>query len=461
MKSLQPGIFAYILLGMLLLSISLATTQTQAQVQGPSGTRNPTELELIARLNTWRLKENLMPLRINPVLNSLAARQVEFLMTQNSIETASIHVGSRGELPPQRAQSSPFNWPVYGTRDQINIGEIAAIGTVESAVGFWSGSDVHRRTVTNGSYHEVGIASAKRSNGTLFIVVFGSRPNILPALVNPLTQSIYLSNESYRWAQATTAIKQANTIQIFDELGRPLTRAAIPWQPEISLPQGLGERLFILTSDGSNSIMTEIRLTQDLVVLPDTLQQIRSNPSPTASTRQTAALAATPVPSTTPTQQVSGFLATNTPAGIVSSPVPSATAMPSATTAPASRVANLRLVYDSRSLSIINISSGPLDISQLSIGNAERRLESSRWGRVNSSLNLTRMPNGYCLQVWPWTVSSAPRPEACRLVAAAINIDPAQTFWLTGSFDIRRNGEILATCKPDAGLCEASLPVQP
>ena len=210
-----------------LLLLLIASIGVQAQEQTPE-----LALEIVANINDWRIDEGVWPLKTNPTLEAMALDQATYIASLSDLPN-DLHEGRRGLHPQERALVEPFNWPHYELEAQIAIGENAGIGSVRSAMNFWRGSSLHTRTALNPAYREIGVAAVPRGRDHVFIVVFGSRPNVLPALADPREPgTIFLSNEEFVYASFFDSIQTVSEIRLFDADGRPLTDAPVEWARE-------------------------------------------------------------------------------------------------------------------------------------------------------------------------------------------------------------------------------------
>lgn len=397
--------------------------------------------ELIAELNAWRLEEaDLWPLRPNPLLTTLAVRQAQYVLSLPDIPD-DVHTGPGGSTPPDRARAA--GWPVYGRPEQIAIGEIAQVGPdVDNAIAYWQGSDVHHRTAMNPAYREVGVAVLPHKFGHLFLVVFGARPNVLTAFADPRTQQLYLSDERFPGAARSAEwLFRASEVRLFDEDGRPLG-GWMPWRLVLPLPDAGGNHLFVAYRNATQETLAAVHLDRDLALLPAAVAVAAAPPSPTAaaavSTQPSSALAAPVLPSPTPR--------------------PPAASVPVATPTPSS-VTDVLLVYDNRSLSLVNVSGKLLDLTPLVIAGEGQSLALTRWQTPWLSGSLTAFPSGDCVQVWAWTeASDLPQPGICRFRRSVINVAPGERFWTAGAFALRLGDAVLATCPGGMGTCTADLP---
>lgn len=443
-KNTMRRLFAALLL-LTLMAVALPPRAASAQ----TGTSPTTAL--IAALNDWRIDQGLWPLKVNPTLEAMAVAQAEYLLTLPELpEGGAIHTDARGQDPRGRAPQPPYNWPTYGRTDQIAVGEIAYVGRQADALNFWLNvSALHRNTVANPAYREIGVAALRHPFGYLYIVVFGGRPDVLPALVDPVAGRLYLSNERFAGARSGTWIREADRIRLFDADGRPLSRDWQPWQLSLPVPPGVGDRMFIQYTDGTLTTLAEVHLDETIALLPDTLAAV----SPASTTAAPAIL-----PAATSAPAGSAVLPAATPvtAGAAATPVPASTPTqaPTAVTQP-----DILIAYDSRVLAIVNTSGRALNLTGLELHYSGSVLPAMRWQTQWLSAPLVAFPSGDCLQIWSWSeTGTLPPPPQCRTPRSVINTAPDRLFWATGSFEIVWQGAVLATCEARAGQCVASLP---
>lgn len=379
--------------------------------------------EILGLLNEWRLSLGLTPFRLDETLEAMAIYQANYLVTLRTIpDGPDIHKGRGGEGVKERALFDQFNWPYYGRPEQMQIGEIAAVRTAAGAITFWKSSSPHRRTVTNPAYREIGIAAFRRGAGYIYVAVLGARPSVLPALADTENGRLYLTNERSGYAaQQQPWMHTADRVRLFDAEGRPLNDDWIPWQETIDLPKDAGDTLYVLYTDGSAESLSEVDLTIDVVVLP-------------------------------------GYEPPPDPALAL---LPAATAAPTATPEPPRP--EILLVYDGRSLSIINNARRALDLYGLEVAGSQARLPLTWWLNApgaDENFELFAFPPGDCVQAWSFTETNAPRkPAECRVRRAGRSqLTRGQFFWLEGSFDVLLDGNVVGTCEAEAKRCEVDLP---
>jgi hypothetical protein len=295
---------------------------------------------------------------------------------------------------------------------------------------YWESSSIHRQTALNPEYREVGAAALMDDDaGYLYIVVFGSRPGVLPAVYHPENDQIYLTRETYRWAAGGDWMHTPESFRLFDAAGRPLSKEDQPWQPSIARPAGSGDQLTILYSEGD-------ALTVATVLLPESLGL---EPVAVALEPTTAPIQPTIMPTRPPAQ------------------APDATpTRPSATVAAASSnsaSAGVTLIYNARSLTLVNTGSNPVNVAGWQYSGSGSTLNFSRWTQF-SPVALERLGSGQCLQAYSWNEAASPAaPSECRNVAAVVTLAPDKLFWTQAAFQVRQGDSVLVTCEPGAGSC--------
>lgn len=377
-------------------------------------------LEVLGLLNEWRLEEGLLPFKMNPTLEAMALYQAQYVISLRVTPNgAAMHVGRNGEGILERALFDQFNWPYYGRPERITIGEIAAVNSAEDALAFWHTSPPHRATVTNPGYREIGVAALPHPFGHLYVAVLGAEPDVLPALVHPETGELHLSNELSRYATWNTWIQEVTEVRLFDGQGRPLQRDWIPWTETMELPDDVGDKVYVLYTDGNVEVMSEVDLVRDIIVLP-------------------------------------GHYPPPDPALLIQL-TPQATLAPTATLEPPRP--EVLILYDNRSLTVVNQSRLTLNLGYLELEGAGMTLPMTTWSDVGNA-NIYQFPAGDCVQAWAGGEFNAPRkPDECGVRRSArSNLRPNQLFWLEGDFTVLDDGQVVATCQLGARRCEVDLP---
>jgi hypothetical protein len=195
--------------------------------------------------------------------------------------------------------------------------------------------------------------------------------------------------------------------------------------------------------------------TSTQTLLPPTSTPL---PSPTATRTlvPTDAIVATiiaPVPTNPPA----------TPAPTNANPVQTfatSTPQPLPTATPTTPPPDIRLLYDDNSLTLLNVSGGVLNLSNLVFESSSGRLEAQRWNIDALSQPLSGFTDGDCLQVWELDVTALSAPAACDTRHAWIMVNQAGQFWQNAdSFTVRNGTQRVGFCDAAAGVCDVNLSV--
>jgi uncharacterized protein YkwD len=457
-QHLQPLVFGLVVaLGL------LGSTPVRAQDQPSS-----LALQVIARINEYRLLQGLNPLVPDARLEAMSRDQAHYILSLPDIPDGdAIHDDAQGRTPRERALLAPYHWETYGSDVQIVIGQNAAIGSVSYAMNFWKNSTIHNRAMLNAVYREIGVWAEPYRSGYLFLVTFGARPNELPVVVDPTNDRLYLTNEYYMRGTGDW-LRQAKTIRLYDAAGDLLTEA-IPWQSTLDLPAHRGDRLSVVFDDGTRQLTREVDLTRDIVILPDTLVLVEglavaaastSTPTPVPTSPPAAAtLAPTPTPPPAQPTPTSLAAATLAPTPTLPPAQPTPTLIPSTATPVVTPAApDLLIIYDTRSLTIYNSTDLRLDLSQFAVSGSGKTFTATRWTKV-APVALDQYPPQGCMQIWSWfETSDPPTPSVCSYLLSYITVAPADLFWINAEFHVYQGSTLLATCPAGSGVCEVVLP---
>jgi uncharacterized protein YkwD len=427
---------------------SIPPTSTPTPEPEPTETPGPTPLpydyqtlETIAKLNHWRLVEGLWPLRINDTLSEAAADQADYLLSLSSWPD-DVHVGREGEGIHERV-TRRFGWPYYNNDQQVAAGEITYVGAnLDAALAFWVSSPIHNATATSEGYREIGVAVRDHPWGHLYVVVFGSRPNVLTALYEPLSGLVYLSSERYRWAPGGDWILDVLDVGIreADETETDPNHE-FPWQLYLRAPEDDASRFSVAYSDGVHQVVVDVDRGVDVAWYPDNL------PTETAEGATAGAETPTPAEGEAETGDEAAGEATEEP-----------TAESTSTPEPATAAGALRIGYDAHSLYILNTSDAPVDLTGLTIEGGGMSLPATRWETQWLTAPLSAFPGSDCLVVHAWDQADPGQPPGCRYRRAVILVPGTDTFWGEGDFDIQWNGETIAQCEAGGETCEVTLP---
>ncbi|MEO8392747.1 MAG: CAP domain-containing protein [Chloroflexota bacterium] len=439
---------------LLVFSLSLIVQPAAAQVLPAAQDDDPAAQEIIKTINTWRIAQGLWPLRENATLDKMALDQANYVLSLPTMpQEGALHLGKFGEAPPARANLPQYAWPPYGTAQNTAVGEIAYTGyNAVAAQHFWDGSPIHHRTALSPAYREIGAAAIPQRWGHLYFVDFGARPNVLPAIADMTDRTLYLTNERYTYARSPW-IRNVLKVRLFDADGRPLDSDWETWQPEIHLPVEAGSSLYVEYLDESGV----------MVLAPVSLTGATNTPAPTQNPSAVPTLVPTTMPTATPLQVVinNPTAAPTRAAGVAATPVP-ATAVP--TTAPTAApvttaTTSVLLVYDAKSLTLLNSTLAPINMSGVVFVGQTSTFAAARWSTQWLSGTLTALGGNNCLQVWSWLEKNAvDKPTSCRSRRSALTVAPEQLFWKQGDFQVMWGQTTLASCRAAATQCAFALP---
>lgn len=409
--------------------------------------------EVLAQVNEWRVGQGLWPLAVNPTLEAIAFAQASYILPLLSsvADESAYHLDAQRRNPRQRGLAA--GWPTYSANpEHIEVGENAGVGTLKFVVDFWKGSDIHRKAALSNTYREVGVAALPRAKGGfLFYMVFGARPGVLPALVTGDGTKLYLTEEKSRYAGTLTS----TWVRVLDAVGNPLTDT-LNWRAQLELPVGAGDTVAVLYNYGTNQTTTTVNRVQSIALLPGTLGQVTTAVQVVAATATplTVVVQPTVVPVQPTTVPAQGVQPTPAPAQPTAAPV-QPTAVPAQPVVnPAT--ADLLLTYDASSLTVINNSQSPLDLTGLSLIGSGVTVGVQLWSRVGD-VPVTAFPSSHCMMV-RLINSDAPIPATCKWTRSIVDLTPQKIFWTMGDFIVSVNGTLLATCTPSAGKCAVDMP---
>jgi hypothetical protein len=187
-------------------------------------------------------------------------------------------------------------------------------------------------------------------------------------------------------------------------------------------------------------------------VLPNLIERLAPAPTPTPIT--IIAVDPTAIPPTLPSVvEPTAISPTTTPlptqeATVANPPILIPTQIPF--------VANVRFLYDDVSFTVVNISGDRLTLQGVSFTSAIGSWQASQWG----GNVYTTLPNGYCLRMRDATVGQRRPPSDCNNnIYGLMEVGGSAIFWLnTDTFDVQKDGVLLATCTVASGVCEVYLP---
>ena len=143
---------------------SATSTTPAATPQTPSAPA-PTAtsaLSLVEAINAERVKKNIPPLKVHPILMSSAQKHAEYMASGGGIT----HYSADGSRPFQRHLA--LGYPLAGDLSRGGFASeniVAGSGmTVEQAIASWYGDDPHTQTMLSDKYTECGAGVALAGN---------------------------------------------------------------------------------------------------------------------------------------------------------------------------------------------------------------------------------------------------------------------------------------------------------
>ncbi len=268
----------------------------------------------------------------------------------------------------------------------------------EAAFDQWWESAGHRDNMLNPAYMDVGIAWAQAASGKYYYtVVLASRPAGQPAV--PVLRET---------ATPTSTLT--------------LTTAPVP---TTNLPP-TAPALQSSSTSAASSIATA---PQQVIVA--------NSPTPFVIIVTSAPTTPTSTPRLAPT-------------------IPYETLAPPTSTPPPP--ADLRLVFDDLSFTLINVGAVRLDLTELTFVSEGGALSVARWDTQFLTAPLSSFPTGGCLQAWDINTTELPAPDACDVRHAWIAVNSAGTFWRgVNQFYVTLGGAGVATCETWRGVCDVNL----
>ena len=242
-------------------------------------------------------------------------------------------------------------------------------------------------------------------------------------------------------------------MQLLDAAGNPLTNI-LTWKAQLDIPAGASNVLSVLYTYGTTQTTTLVDRSQAVALLTSTIGQVQAPVQVVAATPQTVAVQ----PTAAPVQP------TAAPAGAVqptAAPIQPTAVPVQPTTVPAQPAVNpaaadLLLTYDANSLTVINNSKTPLNITGLSLIGSGVTVGVQLWSRVGD-VPVTAFPSSHCMMV-RLINSGVPAPATCKWTRSIVDLTPQKIFWTMGDFIVSINGTLLATCSPGAGQCAVDVP---
>jgi hypothetical protein len=212
------------------------------------------------------------------------------------------------------------------------------------------------------------------------------------------------------------------------------------------------------TSTPLPPIAAETRTTAPIerATTSPTLTVSATDSLPTTAPTQTASFTAQPT-TLAPTGITQNSVPPTVEASATFTTVPTTAAPPTATftLTPAPPEPNLRILYDEVSLTVVNVSGETVSLEGVEFVSESGRWEALSWGGAVHD----RLPNDNCLRLRDLAASPRNPPSDCQTLFGLMVVGGNVLFWRdTDSFEVQRDGEVIATCDTEAGRCDVALP---
>jgi hypothetical protein len=119
---------------------------------------------------------------------------------------------------------------------------------------------------------------------------------------------------------------------------------------------------------------------------------------------------------------------------------------------------DIRLIYDSQSFSMINVSGRVLNLANLAFESASGSMLASRWNTPFLSQALSSFTQNDCVQAWGYETELLPQPTECRIRHGWIGLEAGAIFWRDAEiFTVLNNNEAVGICLVNDGICDVNL----
>jgi uncharacterized protein YkwD len=238
-------------------SFLIATVATvRADETQSAASYEETEDQMALLVDRARVANGLLPLARAQSLDRAAGAHARDMAARGYME----HTGLDGSMPASRAADAGYNTPRGGAWLVVEV--ISARGDPpEPALNWWLSDGLHRRVVLRSYWREMGIGFAPGGPyGRFWVVLFGCRPNVLPAILLDGTLSISDENcgsapdafgrvEAVRTAETPMRVNESEWQPYLAQLDWPQDRPA-----HVQLRDGAGRVLEVKASDPTTTV---------------------------------------------------------------------------------------------------------------------------------------------------------------------------------------------------------------
>jgi hypothetical protein len=305
----------------LLLLISLLLVSLLPLGLVPASAQSDDAAQILARINTLRQQNGLLPLDLSGTLTASAQRHSDDMASTGNID----HNGSDGSTVESRIRDAGYgHWRDFGIwGENIYGGQMA---NVDVAWDFWINSQVHRANILKPRFREIGIGVGHGANGgTYYTLNFGAQPNVLPFFVTgsaPVVTLLLTNENDITTGEGVSIMGQATQVRIAEGTDT----GSAQWQPwaqsiPFQLSEGGGQKTITVeykddlgrgtkasrtfnASDLAPAQPTPTETTEATATVEATVEEtpaVTDTPEPTATGTPQPTDTSTPVPTETPT----------------------------------------------------------------------------------------------------------------------------------------------------------------
>jgi hypothetical protein len=250
------------------------------------------------------------------------------------------------------------------------------------------------------------------------------------------------------------------SLELWDDLPHGANMAEDKTQP--TAPPRAGAHTAWASPQVVTAIITGmVTLTVAVIGIVPTLIRA-AQPTPTPTFTPTAALTATFTPTALPpTAEPTIIEVVSFTAVPSSTPLPALdrsqlpTVPPSSSDAPSVPRSdpNALLIFDNAAFTLINVSALWLSLDGVQFRSSSGNFDASQWANAN------RIPEGNCVRLRDLSAGPRNPPGECENLLSLFEVGSRAMFWAnTSSFEIVRNGEVVASCETNSGRCSVHIP---
>lgn len=394
--------------------------------------------DMINRVNMERNRNGLPALLINAALTQAAQRHSDDMAATENLS----HTGSDGSQFWQRMQDAGY-FLITGAENVLMQSNLNA----EEAFKQWRNSPPHYANMLNPAYLEIGVGYAQSASGNYYVtMVLGARADVTPPAVPQILPTLTPSLTSTATITPLPSVTPPPTFTPFTVPGDVTRTQAAATQAVFMTPTPLPPSI---TPTASITPIPLRTLAGDNAAIPTPL------PMTPLTTNDTNALAAQLVQ-----QALANFSLGLRQGEIIASTTPTVTPTPFPTVTP-SLPADIRLVYDSEVLTLINVSRRLLDLSALNFESVSGTFKAERWNNPYITQPLTQFTPDDCLQIWgvgTLIIPEAPANCSTRHAWAAVG-DNARFWRETDIFIVKQGDATVGICSTSAGQCDISFSI--